>query len=398
LRLQLFTGKGGVGKTTIAAATAVHTARCGLRTLVLSTDAAHSLADVFGAPLGPDPRQLADGLFAQQVDARSTGDPVWRQIQEYLIGVFDSFGVEELLAEEIIAVPGVADLLALGQVCGQVRDGDWDLVVVDSAPTAETLRLLTLPETLAGILERALPWERKVMRLLAGAGTGRLDAPADRVVEAVGRLRAELTGLHEVLTAGHTSVRLVLTPETVALAEARRTWTSLALFGYRTDAVVVNRLVPPDGQDEWRRRRARAQQDRLSEIEESFVPTTVLRVLDAAVGPVGIDDLAEVGVELYGAAGPEGVEALLTPPGSRDQLRVERDGTDFVLRLDLPLAQRQEVDLTRLGDDLVVTVSGFRRFVSLPSALRRCQVSGARLQDGGLDIRFEPDPDQWRSW
>jgi arsenite-transporting ATPase len=396
LRLQLFTGKGGVGKTTIAAATAVHAARSGLRTLVLSTDAAHSLADVLDVPLGSVPTPVADGLFAQQVDARSTGEQAWLGIQEYLLGLFDSLGVETLLAEEITAVPGVESLLTLGQLRGQVRDGDWDLVVVDSAPTAEMLRLLVLPETLAGILERALPWERKVMRLLSG-GTNRLDAPPDRLVEAVARLRTELTGIHEMLTDGGTSVRLVMTPETVVLAEARRTWTSLTLFGYRTDAVVVNRLVPVHGQDEWRHRRARAQRDRLGEIEESFAPVPVLRAGDAAVGPVGTAELTEVGTELYGPAGAAAARTLLAVSEDRDRVRVERDGADFVLRLDLPLARRQEVDLTRLGDDLVISVSGFRRFVTLPSALRRCQVSGARLRDGELGVRFEPDPDQWRS-
>lgn len=401
MRLLLFTGKGGVGKTTVAAATAVHAARCGVKTLVLSTDAAHSLGDALGVDLAARPAEVVPGLFAQQVDARARGERSWRGVQEYLIAVLDALGVDPVAAEELTVLPGAEEILALLEVRDQVLDGRWDLVVVDCAPTAETLRLLALPEALAGYLERMLPVERRVMRALAAgakAGRSRLPAPRDHVVEAVERLHGELAGVRGVLSAPSTSVRLVLTPESVVVAEARRTWTSLALFGYQVDAVVANRLVPGDGGDAWRNSWARSQAERLAEIEDSFAPVPVLRVGYAEREPVGVPALSELGVALYGAPGSmAGVMAgVMAVPQPSAQLRVERSGPEFVLVLPLPLAQREGLDLSRRGDDLVLVVGGYRRVIALPSALRRCRVVGASLRAGRLRVRFEPDPDLWR--
>ncbi len=399
MRLLLLTGKGGVGKTTVAAATAVHAARCGVKTLVLSTDAAHSLADALQVGLGPQPTEVLPGLSAQQVDTRARGERSWRGVQEYLIAVLDALGVDPIAAEELTALPGAEEVLALLEVRDRVLDGRWDLVVVDCAPTAETLRLLALPEALAGALQRLLPMERRVMRALAaGARPGRagLPLPRDHVVEGAERLHAELAGVREVLGAPSTSVRLVLTPEAVVLAEARRTWTSLALFGYTVDAVVANRLVPGGGGDAWRAGWARAQAERLAEVEASFAPVPVQRAGYAEREPVGAEALAALGEQLHGPVGPGSAAAMLAAAPRAAQLRVERSGAEFVLVMQLPLAQREAVDLTRRGDDLTLVVGGHRRVVALPSALRRCRVLGASLRAGELRVRFEPDPDLWR--
>jgi arsenite-transporting ATPase len=408
LRLLLFTGKGGVGKTTVAAATAVHAAACGVKTLVVSTDGAHSLGEAFDTELGPVPREVCDGLFAQQVDARGRGERSWRTVQEYLIAVLDRVGVDPPAAEELTVLPGAEEVLALLEVRDQVRDGPWDLLVVDCAPTAETLRLLALPEALSGALERLLPVERRVVRALAAGvrstrarsagvrGDQRLPVPRDEVVEGAERLRAELGGVRQVLTSSGASVRLVLTPESVVLAETRRTWTSLSLYGYGVDGVVVNRLVPTDGDDPWRMSLAGRQAGQLDEVTASFAPLPVLRVGYAAAEPVGLDALAELGEGLYGPSEPGAASGLLADPVIPAQLRVERSGPEFVLVLRLPLARRQDLELSRQGDELTVTVRGRRRVVSLPSALRRCRVVGAALRADELRVRFEPDPDLWR--
>lgn len=401
MRLLLFTGKGGVGKTTLAAATGVHAARCGVKTLVVSTDAAHSLADALDVPVGDQPTDVAEALFAQQVDARARGERSWRGIQEYLIQLLDEVGVDPLTAEDLTLLPAADEALALVEVRDQVRDGPWDLVVVDCAPTAETLRLLALPEALAGGLKRLLPVERRVMRALAAGARSRLGAagppPRDHLVEAAERLHAELAGVRDVLTAPGTSVRLVLTPESVVVAETRRAWTTLALYGYAVDTVVANRLVPGEGADPWRSAWAGAQAGMLAEAEDSFAPVPVLRVGFEPAEPVGLDALAALAATLYGPVGPAGAAALLDPPTTRPAVRVERSGAEYVLVLALPLARRSDLDLSRRGDDLVIVLGGHRRVLTLPSGLRRCRVAGATLRQGELRVRFQPDPDLWRT-
>jgi arsenite-transporting ATPase len=400
LRLLLYTGKGGVGKTTTAAATAVHAARCGVKTLVLSTDGAHSLADVLDVPLGSAPGEVQPGLFAQQVDARARAAQSWCAVQEYLVGVLEDVGVDPLAAQELTALPGAEEVLALLEVRDQVDRGPWDLVVVDCAPTAETLRLLALPEVLSRALERMLPVDRRVWRALRrtrGATSGRpLPAPRDHVVEAAERLHAELAAAREVLTALATSLRLVLTPEAMVVAEARRTLTALSLHGFRVDGVVANRVLPSDGADPWRRGWAAGQREQLREVRDSFAPIPVRSVAYAPREPVGPTALASVGRELHGPAGPQAAERLLRPPDTPAPTQVERAGDAFVLTIDLPLAERRDVDLSRRADDLELTVGGDRRVLALPSALRRCRVAGASLRDGRLRVRFEPDPDLWR--
>jgi arsenite-transporting ATPase len=404
MRLLLFTGKGGVGKTTVAAATAVHAARCGVKTLVVSTDAAHSLGDCLAAALGRDPVELEPGLSAVQVDARARGERSWRVIQEYLIGLLDEVGVDPLSGEELTALPGVEEVLALLEVRDLVAEGGHDLVVVDCAPTADTLRLLALPEVLRRLLETALPVQRRVLRAMTASARGGRQArggrpgppPRDPVVEAAERLHLELTGVREVLAAPGTSVRLVLTPETVVIAEARRAWTSLALYGYTVDGVVANRLVPAGGRDAWRGGWVRAQAERLEQVQESFGSVPVLRADYAATEPVGLEAVALLGVQLYGAARPGAAQSLLVAPPSRDGLQVERDGEEFVLTLPLPLASREDLELARVEDDLRVTVAGRCRVVALPSGLRRCDVTGAALREGRLQVRFRPDPALWR--
>jgi len=392
VRVVLFTGKGGVGKTTTAAATAVQAAGCGLKTLIISADPAHSLADALDAPLGSQPEEVAAGLFAQQVDPRARSEQSWRAIQEYLLAALDDLGVDPLTAEELTELPGADEVFSLLELRDQVRSGQWDLVLVDCGPSAGTLRLLAAPEVLSRYLERLLPIERRIARLAALAR-----GPGDGVVEAAQRLATELADVQEVLRAPYTSVRLVLTAESVVLAETRRTWTALALHGYTVDAVVANRVFPAGAGDDWRQRWARSQAEVLSEAEASFAPIPVQRSGYAAVEPVGVPALAELAASLYGPAGPEHAVAMLTPPAGPQPFVIDREADGFVLRLALPLAERRFLDLGRRGDDLVVTVEGNRRVLALPSALRRCQVDGAALRDGALSIRFVPDPVQWRS-
>ncbi len=385
MRILLFTGKGGVGKSTVAAGTAALAAQAGHRTLVLSTDAAHSLADAFGAPVGPEPTEVAERLYVQQVDAQLRFQQSWAEIQGYLLSVLDVAGIDPVAAEELTIIPGAEEVLALLELRLHALSEEWDVIVVDCAPTAETLRLLALPEALGWYMQRVFPVERRVVRALKPvlSRAAGVPMPEDSVFDAVERLHRELDEVRELLSGPGSSVRLVLTPETVVLAEARRSYTTLSLFGYRVDGVVANRVFPTEGADDWRAGWVMAQDDVLTQVTQSFAGLPVWRSEYRAAEPVGVDALSELATDLYGEDDP------LAPPRGDGPFRITRNSRGAVLRLALPLVSRTEVDLARNGDELVVTVGSYRRLLTLPSGLTRYRVAGARVEQGQLQVRFE---------
>lgn len=390
MRVLLYTGKGGVGKTTAAAATATLAARRGLKTLVVSTDTAHSLADTLG--LGADwssgePEEIDPGLFVHQVDTQQALEDSWRELQEYATGVFGKLGMDPLTAEELTVIPGAEEVLALFQLRAHVRSGAFDVIIVDCAPTAETLRLLALPEVLGWYVDRLLPVERRVvgaLRPVLNRMSG-VPMPTGPVFDAIERFHGKLAEVREILISPETSVRLVLTPEAVVVAEARRTLTSLSLYGYRVDAVLANRVFPAEGADAWRSAWVAAQAERLAEIEASFAPLPVYRAPYQPGEPVGPDALAELGERVYGDDDP------FAPRDTPEPLviRPAGEGT-YELDLALPGVEKGDVDLARRGEDLVITVGAYRRVLALPAALMRRRVAGATLREGRLRVRFEP--------
>jgi arsenite-transporting ATPase len=391
LRTLLLTGKGGVGKTTAAAATAALAADSGLRTLAISTDAAHSLADAFGVTAGGDPTPIAERLAVQQVDTQARFEQSWGDVQAYLLSVLDAVGVDRIAAEELTVLPGADEVLALLEVRAQARSGRWDVVVVDCAPTAETVRLLALPEALGWYMDRVLPVERRVVKALRPvlSRAARVPMPRDDVFGALERLHAELADVRSILTGRDASLRLVLTPESVVVAEARRLLTSLSLFGYRVDGVIANKVFPSSDGDAWRREWVASQAAILAEVEESFAPLPIWRAAYGAHEPVGLDGLREYGVELY-----RGGEPLAAPQRGRPPVEISRRGSSTHVRILLPFAERGSVSLARHGDDLAVTVGSCRRLISLPTALRTAAVAEARLSDGALVVRFESGDDE----
>ena len=384
MRIILFTGKGGVGKTTAAAGTATLAASRGLRTLVMSTDPAHSLADAFGVVVGAEPTAVAGSLHVQQVDAQRRFEESWAEIQRYLLSVLEAAGVDAITAEELTVLPGAEEVLALLELRGHVVSGEWDVVVVDCAPTAETLRLLALPEALGWYMDRLFPVQRRIVRALKpvlGKAAG-VPMPHDAVFDAVERLHQDLEQVKEILTGKQTSVRLVLTPEQVVVAEARRSLTTLSLYGYLVDGVIANRVFPAEGADEWRAGWVAAQGEVLTEVEQSFSGLPVWRSAYRTSEPVGVDELRAFATAAYGDDDP-----LATPTGE-PPVTVRRTAEGAVLRLALPFAEKGDVDLGRHSDELLVTVGSYRRVFVLPTALRQLQVVGARLEAGALTVRF----------
>ena len=400
--MVLFTGKGGVGKTTLGAATAAHLARSGRKTLAVSTDPAHSLGDALEAELGGEPTEVdgVGGLFAAHVDARALLDGAWGRLRDHLATVLAGAGVHELVADELTVLPGVEELLALAAVQRAAQAGPWDVVVVDCGPTAETLRLLALPEAVGGYLERLFPAHRRALRGLMTRD--RSDARRwDRTVEALDGLAGELADLRALLASPQTGIRLVLTPERVVAAETRRTLTALALLGLHVDGLVANRMVPvppPDAPGEaarWLRERGGEQAAVLADLERLGTP---LRTVEhTAAEPTGVEALLALAARLWGDDDP-GAEQ---PPAS-PLLAVRRTSgsgrsldSEFELALHLPGAASAPLDLTRIGDELAVTVAGLRRLVALPAVLRRCTVIRARLDGDDLRVAFRPDPALW---
>jgi arsenite-transporting ATPase len=394
VRIILFTGKGGVGKTTAAAGTATLAARRGQRTLILSTDAAHSLADAFGTTVDSEPTPVEGNLFVQQVDAQRRFERSWGDIQGYLLSVLDAAGVDPITAEELTVVPGAEEVLALLELRSHVVSGEWDVIVVDCAPTAETLRLLALPEALGWYMTRVLPIERRVVKTLKPVLTraAGVPMPGDPVFDAIERLHRELDEVRTLLSGPDASVRLVLTPEQVVLAEARRSYTTLSLFGYRVDGVVANRVFPADGADDWRAGWVMSQDAVLEQVGQSFAGLPIWRSVYRPTEPVGVPDLTGLATDLYGGDDP------LAVPSGDGPFHVSRNERGAVLHLALPFVSRADVDLARHGDELVITLRGtdpasgvgsYRRLLTLPAVLAKYRTAGARVERGELQVRFE---------
>lgn len=364
----------------------------------MSTDVAHSLGDALEVVLRTAPEwtstvEVEPGLHAQAVGARTNVAADWEAVRDYLLTVLDSVGVDPVVAEELTALPGADEITALLTLGHHATSGRWNVIIVDCAPTAETLRLLALPELLGWHLDRLLPSQRRLltaMRPAAARATG-VPLPGPEVIDVVSAWREHMAQVRSLLTSDRASVRIVLTPENVVIAEARRILTSLSLHGYAVDAVVVNRVIPVDD-DPWRSAWNAAQSAGLETIVESFHGIPVVTAPYLAGEPTGTDALADLAAETTVLDGD--LPALDLPVRSRG-LRVDTDGDEFVLVLPLPLARSGDVDLGRRGDDLVVDVAGVRRVIALPSVLRRCIVKNAGVRAGELRVRFIRDEEVW---
>ncbi len=385
MRIVLVTGKGGVGKTTVAAATALAAADSGHRTLVSSTDPAHSLADALEVGLADDPTEVAPGLWGQQIDTQQQLDRYWGSIRQQIMDVFDWGGVSGIEAEEFLVFPGMDELFALLEVNRHARSGDYDAVIVDCAPTAETLRLLSLPEVLSWYFERILPTERRILRAarpLLSRVTD-LPVPEDKVFDAAQTVFGGVEEVKELLGRPDvTSARLVVNPEKMVIDEARRTYTYLSLFGYGVDGVVVNRVLPEEVSDPYFSRWHTIQKAHLDAVDSGFadVPRLRLRLFDDEM--VGLERLRLMASELYGDSDPiMGYEA-------HSPFRVDEREAGISLRMNVPFADRGDLDVYRQGNELFVRLGAYRRSFVLPDTLQRREVERARLADGVLTIDF----------
>lgn len=385
MRVVLVTGKGGVGKTTVSAATALRAADLGHRTLVMSTDPAHSLADAFAVPLGDDPTEVVPGLFGQQIDAQRRLERYWGTVRDYLAELFDWGGAHSVAAEELVVFPGMDELFALAEVQDHVTSGAFDAIIVDCAPTAETLRLLSLPDVLGWYMQKLFPMERRVAKVVRPvlSRVMSMPLPGDDVFEAGEGFYGRIEGVRRVLSDPEiTSARLVVNLEKMVVAEARRTYTYLGLFGYAVDAAIVNRIIPDAVTDPYFKRWREVQAEHLETVEAAFSDIARLRLRLFDEEMVGVGKLRIVGEELFGDRDP--IERL----AQNSPFRVFEQEREVVLALRLPLVERGEVDVLRHHDEIIVSVGPYRRSLVLPDSLRRREVIGARLDTGELWVRF----------
>jgi arsenite-transporting ATPase len=386
MRIVLITGKGGVGKTTVAAATALQAAESGHRTLVLSTDPAHSLADAFEERLGDDPRRLTADLYAQQIDTQGRLEAYWGEIRDQLMAILDWGGVRGLEAEEFLVFPGMDELFALVEVQRHASSGRFDALVVDCAPTAETLRLLSLPEVLSWYFDRVFLTQKRVMKAARPvlSRVTSMPIPGDEVYDAAENVFMAIEQARRLLLdPSITTARLVVNPEKMVVSEARRTYTYLSLFGYAVDSVVVNRILPSDLDDPYFSRWQQIQARHLEDIQESFadVPVMSLRLFDEEM--TGVGKLRLLAEELYGESDP-----AFEFDGRRPFRVVEHPG-EVTLEIDMPFVEKEEVDVLRDGHEVYITVGGYRRSFVLPDSLQRREVVGAKLEGGVLRVRFK---------
>ena len=395
MRVIVHTGKGGVGKTSISAATALRCSEMGLKTLVLSTDAAHSLGDSLNRTIGPEPTLIADNLWAQEVDTRYSMDKYWGKVQTYMAAVFSRQGVEDIVAEEVTILPGLEEGSQLLWINEYFKRGDYDVLIVDAAPTAETIRLLSLPDVTRWWLERFMGLTRGFRSVVdAYKGVRNLirrdkhdemeDADSGDAWAQVQILFDTLDDVRELLTNPEVaSMRLVVNPEHMVIKETQRTYTYLNLYGYATDAILVNRIIPDEVVDPYFANWKKKQRENIEFIGEAFgrLPKLTAPLFGEEMG--GLDALRRLADELYGDMDPS---KRMFDGVVHEFEKV--DATDYILHLPLGFATKEEVEMHRSRDELTLRVGPYRRNIVLPAALHDLEIAYARYEDANLNIRF----------
>jgi arsenite/tail-anchored protein-transporting ATPase len=384
-RTILYTGKGGVGKTSVAACTARRCAAAGLQTLVISTDPAHSLSESLSAELDGEPSQISERLWGQEVRTQEEMERHWSGVQEWFSELLQDRGVDRISADELTVPPGMDELFSLLRLQAHSESGRWDAIVVDCAPTGETLRLLSFPDVARWWIDKVFPLEHQILAAARPIARSLLDIslPGQAVFADLERLSQNLIAMNEILRdRQRCTIRLVMNPDKMVIGEAMRTFTYLNLYGYLTDAVIVNRLFPAGVGDyfaAWRR----VQEEHLELVNSAFAPVPVLCAPyfeQEVVGAGMLDRLAE-------ALFADRDASAVLHDGITQELEVDDDGA--LLRLELPFATKGDISLKKLGLEVIVGVDGHKRTILLPQAMAGFRPTGARFEDGALEVRFD---------
>jgi len=386
MRIILFTGKGGVGKTTLSAATALLSAKKGYKTLVISTDAAHSLSDSFEIQLSNQPKRIAPHLYGQEIDTLEQIEKKWGEIKSYLTQLFASQGIGTIEAEEMSIFPGMEELFSLMEIRNYNKKSDYDVIIVDCAPTGDTLRLLSAPEITNWYLKHIFPIQRTAAKAVRPVASRifPFPFPEDKVFGAMKRLTSQLAEMKEILEDNKkTSIRLVINPEKMVIKETQRSFTFFNLFGYAVDLIIVNRMIPQKVQDlyfkKWKTIQATYQQM----IKECFAPIPIFSIELFSQEVVGTELLYKLAKKVYGEKDPSQIFFSQRP------IIIERKDWGFDLSLNLPFVKKKDLDLFQKGEELHIKVGNYKRNILLPQSLLNYSVKEAKFEKERLIISFE---------
>lgn len=385
MRIILYTGKGGVGKTSVAAATAVKLAKEGKSVLIMSTDQAHSLADSFGVKLKNTPVKISNRLWGLEIDAILEGERAWGNMKNYLKELLTARAQGGIEAEELLVFPGLEELFALFKIIDIYEENQYDVLIVDCAPTGETLSLLKFPEMFGNMIKTVLPMKKRAVKV-AGPMVEKvmkIPMPEDNVFDDVEQLNEKLYQLQALMTNKEIlSIRIVTTPERIVIKEAKRNFTYLHLYNYTIDAVIVNKVYPATALDGYFSKWISLQEEGLQEIRESFspVPVFTLMLLDREL--IGEAILNEAAQQIFGETDPAGIlfEDTIF------EVKKEADGYAFILNL--PFAQKTDMDMGQKGSELMIQIKNEKRCFTLPDVLRNKTVQSAKYDQGKLTIKF----------
>lgn len=394
MRIIFFAGKGGVGKTSVAAATGIKTAQMGRKTVVMSLDVAHSLADIFDLDRGlldqnkGQPVGVRDNLWIQELDIQEEIQRYWSEIYMYISGLLNRTGIDEVLAEELAVFPGMEEVSLLLYINKYVREKEYDVILLDCAPTGESLRFISIPTTLDWYMKKIFKWERtvaKYVRPLARRVTD-IPLPGDDYFQAIQDLFERLKGVDQVLVDPEiTSVRLVTNPEKVVLKETQRAFMYFCLYKMNIDAIIMNRILPETVTDSYFSDWLKDQQHNFTEAAEFFNPVPILPVNLFSGEIIGYDHLRDLADQIYADRNP--LERFYT----EEPYQLIKENADYRLRLRLPFVSKKDVELNKFYDELVIRVGGFKRHILLPRQVSSLNSVSAKMEGEYLNVVFEGD-------
>jgi len=385
MRIILYTGKGGVGKTSISAATGVRSAELGNRTLILSTDTAHSLSDSFDREIGKNPVKLMENLYAQEIDVNNELVQNWGKIQDFVVKFLKKQGFEDFIAQEFSIFPGMEELFSLLVLQKYHEEASFDVVIIDCAPTGSTIRMLSFPDIIEWYMEKFFHIERKIIKAVRPVAERitKIPLPTDDVYYSIEELYQKVHEIKGILTEDDSStIRLVCNPQKMVIKESQRVYTYLSLFGFSVDGVVMNRIIPNEVKDSYFGQWKKSQKMHLKEANDSFQPIPIFHcsLFDREI--VGIKLLSEMAEDIFGEVDPTSVFYREKP-----MVIGNRDG-DYILSLRLLFAEKKELDMWVKGDELILTIGNLKRNIFLPRSLSSLKVKGAKFEDNNLIVTF----------